>query len=87
MAARDFLSTEQPGRASERLQGIAAEFAGILKLGGRDAATIRRTVLEVANRVIKTLTVDDYRVETHIAVVQRAIDAFLDAPAPISEAQ
>jgi hypothetical protein len=43
-------------------------------------------VLEVANRVIKVLSIDDYQVETHIAVVQRAIDALLLSSAPMSEA-
>jgi hypothetical protein len=44
---------------------------------GRDAGAIRSRVLALAKRVIQDLAEDEYKAETHVAIVQRTVDDLL----------
>jgi hypothetical protein len=67
----DELATE------ERLRRVATLCVQSLMLRGLEPRTIRRTVLQIAGRAIKSLAIDEYEMETHTAVIQRTIDDLL----------
>jgi hypothetical protein len=61
----------------EKLCRATALCVSTLLLGGDDAVSIRRRVLDIAGPVIRAQAGDEYRVESHVALVQRTIDAVL----------
>lgn len=76
------------GRGSTTEQGlrlVATNYVFFLSETGHEASSIRRSVMQVASRVIQSLAANEYQAETHIAVVQRTIDAVLDQLGMVEE--
>jgi hypothetical protein len=69
----------------EKLCRVTALYVSTLLAAGRDADSIRRRVLDIAGPVIRELAGDEYRVESHFAIVQRSIDAVLARSSAISQ--
>ncbi len=71
----------------EKLCRATALFVSMLLLGGSDARSIRRRVLDIAGPVIQALAEDEYRVESHFAIVQRTVDAVLARSGAVANVQ
>jgi hypothetical protein len=77
MVSRSSLPPEVGVSTEERLRCVTAACVASMAHGGLDEAAIRRRVLEIASDVIRALVDDEYQLETHTAIVQRAIDEVL----------
>jgi hypothetical protein len=86
MAAKESPSTGAMATTEQRLQWITTCFVLVLMSEGSDPCSIRRSVMEVARRVIDDMADNEYEVETHTAIVQRTIGTVLTALGIIEEA-
>jgi len=77
MATMEHLTNGKAATTEQRLRQVTTRFVMILSQGGHEPDSIRRTVMQVATKVIQALAVDEYEIETHTAIVQRTIEAML----------
>jgi hypothetical protein len=77
MATMEHLIKGNASITEQRLRHVTTRFVLILSQGGHEAGSIRRTVMQVATKVIAALASDEYQIETHTAIVQRTIEAML----------
>jgi hypothetical protein len=78
----------RPG-TEDRLRFVTSVYVFSMVCRGWDAEAIRSRLLALAKGVIQDLADDEYKAETHIAIVQRTVDdllrKLLEAPSEGSE--
>ena len=77
MATIEHVVLDEMATTEQRLRQVTTGYVVVLYQGGHEAGSIRRSVMQVATKVIKALAADEYEVETHTAIVQRTIESVL----------
>ena len=77
MASLERFASSEGATTEQGLRQVTTGFVVVLSQAGHEAGSIRKSVMQVATKVIESLAANEYQVETHTAIVQRTIDAVL----------
>ncbi len=77
MRVKQRLANGRMPTTAQGLKQVTTNFVLVLSQAGQEAGSIRRSVMQVAMKVIQSLAVDEYQLETHTAIVQRSLEAAL----------